>query len=302
MRKILIIKIGELGDVLRTTPLLRKLHGNVTWITGRQALPLLAGNPYIARLLTPGGCAKIRRERFDWVINFDEDRRAGKIASSAKAARKTGVQFSAGKFTYCENSAPWFDMSLISRLGLREADRLKYRSRKTYQHYLFKACGFRFNGEEYMLPAAYPEITRPLVAVERRTGLRWPLKHWRGYGDLTGLFKKTGIDFFILRQRKSLREYISDINRCAVLVSGDTLAMHIALALRKRAVAIFNCTSPWEIHGYARLRKIVHSRLHEFFYSTAGRSRDFKEIGADTVFNAVTGALAQSGLRLRRRK
>ena len=125
MRKILVIKLGALGDVLRTTPLLRRLRGSVTWVTGRAALPLLAGNPRIARLRTPAGFRKISREKFDWVINFDEDRRACAIAARVKAARKTGARLDRGEFTYCEASAPWFDMSLISRLGLSAADKLK---------------------------------------------------------------------------------------------------------------------------------------------------------------------------------
>src|SRR5262249_59632508 len=31
--RVLIIKLGASGDVVRTTPLLRQLHGEVTWLT-----------------------------------------------------------------------------------------------------------------------------------------------------------------------------------------------------------------------------------------------------------------------------
>src|SRR5437764_15441887 len=39
--KVLIIKLGATGDVVRTTPLLRQLDGLVSWITAENNLPLL---------------------------------------------------------------------------------------------------------------------------------------------------------------------------------------------------------------------------------------------------------------------
>lgn len=291
MRKILIIKLGALGDVMRTTPILRRLSGSVTWITSRRALPLLAGNPRIARLITPGDFPGIRGEDFDWVINFDEDARACALAAEAKAPKKTGALLNAGRPDYCESSAPWFDMSLISRLGIKEADRLKYRARKSYQHYLFQACGFEFGGEEYILPPLPAAAARPLVGIEERTGHRWPLKRWPGCGGLTRLLKGAGIDFIILRQRRKLLDYISDIGSCAVLVSGDTLAMHAALALGRRAVTVFNCTSPGEIYGYGRLSKLLHPRLRDLFYSTGDFDESLGSVKEKAVFDAVIRAL-----------
>jgi ADP-heptose:LPS heptosyltransferase len=50
------------------------------------------------------------------------------------------------------------------------------------------------------------------------------------------------------------------------VICGDTLAMHLGLALGKRVVALFTCTSPWEIYGYGRLAKVVSPLLERFFY------------------------------------
>jgi len=38
---VLIVKLGATGDVVRTTPLLRRFTGTVTWITAAKNLPLL---------------------------------------------------------------------------------------------------------------------------------------------------------------------------------------------------------------------------------------------------------------------
>lgn len=45
--KVLIIKLGALGDLVRTTALLRMLEGDVTWVTSSPAAPLLRDNRYI---------------------------------------------------------------------------------------------------------------------------------------------------------------------------------------------------------------------------------------------------------------
>jgi hypothetical protein len=54
--RILIVKLGALGDVLRTTALLPALRSaydpcTITWLTRESALPLLAHNPMIDRLV-----------------------------------------------------------------------------------------------------------------------------------------------------------------------------------------------------------------------------------------------------------
>ncbi|MCM2266932.1 MAG: hypothetical protein NDI60_04060 [Elusimicrobiales bacterium] len=293
MPKILIIKLGALGDVLRTTPLLRRLRGPVTWITGRRALPLLAGNRRIARLLSVEDSRGLRGEKFDWVINFDEDRRACALAAAAAAPRKTGAVLAAGAVTYCAASAPWFDMSLISRLGRREADRLKYKSRKTYQEHLFCACGLEFKGEEYMLPGRFPGALAGTVAIETRAGARWPLKGWTGYRELAALLEKAGVEVRFLRQRRRLLDYLADIGRCQVLVSGDTFAMHAALALGRRAAALFNCTSPWEIHGYGRLTRLVNPGLRRLYYSTAPLTEKTPAVSPRAVYRAVMRLLRE---------
>jgi heptosyltransferase-2 len=60
-----------------------------------------------------------------------------------------------------------------------------------------------------------------------------------------------------------------DIARCNYIISGDTLAMHIALAYKKNCTAIFNCTSPQEIYDYGLLKKMVSPLLPKYFYKTS---------------------------------
>ena len=57
--RLLIIKLDAMGDVLRTTallPPLREVHPRaaLTWITRKESVPLLQGNPHIAEVLELG--------------------------------------------------------------------------------------------------------------------------------------------------------------------------------------------------------------------------------------------------------
>ena len=288
-RDVLIVKLGALGDVLRTTPLLRRLPGRITWVTDAAALPLLDGAPRVDRVLPLSAAASLRARPFDLVLNFDEDPRACRLASSVSARRRIGARMDGGRVVYCARSAPWFDMSLVSRLGREAADRLKSRGRRAYQHYLFEACGLRFRGEEYVLPARAAAAPEDAVALEARVGEKWPMKAWPGYPDLAASLRQEGLRPFLLRPRARLADYIADINRASVVVAGDTLAMHVGLALRKRVVALFTCTSPDEIHGYGRLRKLVDARLSVNFYRRARPRAEPSSIAPAKVLDAILG-------------
>lgn len=157
----------------------------------------------------------MRARSFDLVVNFDEDIRACRLAASVSARRRVGAWTDDGRIAYCAGSAPWFDMSLVSRLGREAADRLKTLGR--------------------------------------------------------------------------LADYFDDINRASFVVAGDTLAMHVGLALRKEVVALFTCTSPDEIHGYGRLTKLVDARLRTNFH------RRDRPLGEETSISPgkVLGAIAR---------
>ena len=56
-----------------------------------------------------------------------------------------------------------------------------------------------------------------------------------------------------------LYDYFEWINSCKVLLSQDSLGIHIALALKKQIIGLFGSTDPREIYLYNSGR-IVHSR------------------------------------------
>lgn len=262
-----LIKLGALGDVIRTTPLVRRLPRPVVWVTRAGAMPLLRGDPSIARIVDIARARALLRGSYELVVNFDEEPRACALAARLKARRKVGARLEGGTVVYCRASAPWFDASLVSRLGRRQADRLKTRGRSSYQSRLFAACGLRFTGEEYRLPVKPRAGRRGLVGLEARVGPRWPGKAWGGFAALAAALRREGYHVRRLRQRRTLARYLEDINDCAAVVCGDTLALHAALGLKKPVAALFTCTSPHEIHGYGRAVKLVDPQWRRHLFS-----------------------------------
>jgi len=72
MKKILICKIGALGDVVRTTPILRVLNGEIFWLTskgGKEILPKIKK----LKIFTLNEFKKIKNLSFDLILNLEEN-------------------------------------------------------------------------------------------------------------------------------------------------------------------------------------------------------------------------------------
>jgi len=297
MGKTLIIKLGAAGDVLRTTPILRALDTDVIWLTGPKALPLLPEDRVRPEVFGKGH-ERLLDEHYDCVLSLDEDPAAAAFAAKLKTYRRIGV-FADGRkgLRYTPESSPWFDMSLISRYGRERADRLKRQNRLTYQEMLFSMAGLVFKGEEYILPSCARGDagiedhgvlnSRVRIGLDARAGERWPSKRWSGYEKLAEQLNAQGLEVIYFRERPRLEQFIRDIASCPLVVTGDTLTMHLALGLKKYVTALFTCTSPFEVFGYGRMIKKVSPRLEEYFYATEYHPGAVSAITVEEVFRSV---------------
>ena len=170
--RLLVLKTGALGDVLRTTSILTGLeerHGaglEITWVTARAARPLLAGlaeTGRIARLIDvdpkavpPGLAADLVNglaagSAFDQVLSLDDEepmcalatevvcpgavveQRSGAFDAQRIEERIVGAYLDAtGERRYTRAAGPWFDMGLLSRRGKDAADALKVQNHKSH--------------------------------------------------------------------------------------------------------------------------------------------------------------------------
>ena len=96
--RILIIKLGAIGDVIRTTPLLRKLKevypsSEIWWLTHT---PEILPAAFIDRPMRfdPASLLVLGSTPFDIVYNLDKDKEACAVLESVQASEKRGFGLS----------------------------------------------------------------------------------------------------------------------------------------------------------------------------------------------------------------
>ncbi len=283
--RILLVKLGAAGDVIRTTPLLaplRREHPDqvITWVTDFPALVPRAVDD--VRALDTSTLLWLRHTRFDLAINLDKDRQACALMREVTAIRKVG--FTLGDHGLCRPLVEGV------RADMADAVRAKFQTglfddvnrdcRLSYLQEIFAICGYSFAGEPYVLdrpepaPAFDLPTGAPLVGLNTGCGGRWtsrlwPESHWL---ELARGLRAAGLGVVLLggpdENDKNarlaaasgacypghfdLRTFIGLVDRCDVVVSAVTMAMHIALGLGKRLVLINNIFNPHEFELYGR--------------------------------------------------
>lgn len=298
--RVLIIKLAAMGDVLRTTPLLRGLAKtypgcHITWLTETNVLPVLQGIAEIDRLLpyTFETVLQLENEDFHHLYCFDKEPRATALAMKIRAHRKIG--FGMSEFG---NVMPLNKESEYTfELGIN--DPLKFRiNTKTYPELVFECAGIPYEEpQEYIFPDFSPEISearqylRSLgvhpedlkVGFNTGAGDVFATKKWteEGYVQLANrLVEEFGAKVLLLGgPRESerndriaaaaryplvdtgthhpIRNFTGIVGNCDLMVTGDTLAMHIAIGLKIPVLVILGPTCHQEIELYGRGAKIV---------------------------------------------
>ena len=285
---VLVIKLGATGDVVRTTPLLRRLSGSVTWITAVKNCTLLDGLADNLRHFPWEARARALDIPYDLAINLEDTLEVAYFLKSVRSAEIFGAYAdSCDRLCYTDNSKRWFDLSLISSYGRDEADRLKLLNRQTYQELIFEGLGLRFAADPYLLPNSIETGLSGDVAIAADSGHVWPMKKWAYYWELKEALEDMGLTVNVLPERRSLLEHLADVRNHRCLVGGDSLPMHFALGSRTSCVTLFTCTSPWEIYDYGVQEKIVSPLLEEFFYKRGYDERATRAITVDEVLDAV---------------
>ena len=129
---ILIIKLGAIGDVIRTTSILPGLKNKyknckIDWATKKESFDVLRNNNLINEvfLIDKNTENKLRQKKYNLIISLDDDYEACELATKVNSKKIVGSYLASNKKTYTKDSSLWFDMGLISRFGKQKADILK---------------------------------------------------------------------------------------------------------------------------------------------------------------------------------
>jgi len=291
---VLILKLNATGDVVRTTCLLRRLTGEITWITASSNLVLLGGLLSTLRCMAWENRLLARDTEYDLVINLEDEREVAAFARSIRCKQVFGAYLDHDEcLRYTDDARRWFDLSLISVHGRQKADQLKFLNRSSYQELILEGLGFRFHGDRYLLPQAMETDLSGDVAIVSAAGPVWPMKSWAYYDLLKRELEAAGLRVNVLPHRDSLLAHMGDVKNHRCLVSGDSLPMHLALGGGIPCITLFNCTSPWEIHDYGIQTKIISPLLAEFFYKRGFDQRATQAIRPNEVLRAVLDSLSR---------
>jgi ADP-heptose:LPS heptosyltransferase len=292
---VLIIKLGATGDVVRTTPLLSRFGGQITWLTAAKNAVLLEGLKGNLCCVSWEERNRVRNTQYDLVINLEDTLDVAQFLKTVRCGERFGAYVDSDNLLrYTDDSQRWFDLSLISSYGRQQADKLKFQNRQTYQDLIFDGLGLRFAGETYFLPEPIETGLSGDVAIAADAGPVWPMKKWAYYDELKRQLEDQGLTVNVLPKRSLLLEHLSDVRNHRCLVGGDSLPMHFALGTRTPCISIFTCTSPWEIYDYGIQKKIVSPLLEEFFYKRGYDDRATTAITLDEVLRAVMSQLEAS--------
>lgn len=292
--------VGDVLRTTSILPALkRKYEGvEITWITKASAAPLLRDNPLIDRVLTvEEGCLPyLQNEEFDLGICLDADRESATLHSLARCKDRRGfVCDSTGRVRPVdERAVEWWEMGLNDQK--KKANRKTYQhimyeicglDLPTAPPQLSLNGSANAFAQKFL--AAHPVLQscRRIVGVNTGGGGRWQYKKWtlEGYVGFIALMRKRHPDVGLVivggpeevEWNKRILERVGDsvvdagcgntlmefaalISTFDLLLTSDSLAMHIGVALHKPTVVLVGPTSPWELDVFGK-GAILHSDI-----------------------------------------
>jgi heptosyltransferase-2 len=290
--RILLVHLEALGAVMRSTALLpairRKYPGaHITWVTQKPAHLLLAENPLIDRVLTTEAddllklsalefdialmvdkgqksAGVLKLTRADLVYGFTLDARTGAVLPATDAARELWEIGLSDRKKFVENRktetrlahealelGPWLRDEYVLRLSEAEKREVA-RRRREWAPSGEIVVGLNTGCSGVI---AYKKLTvekhRELISELAETGVRIVLLGGR---EDTERNERIGAGLPVIQSPtgSGLRDGIMSVAACDVVVTGDSLGMHLAIALQKWTVAWFGPTCAHEIDLYDR--------------------------------------------------
>jgi len=272
--EIIIIKTGAAGDVIRTTPILRKIkqvypRARITWVTEFPSLVPASFVDKIIKFSSPDLLYVLAAD-FDLLYSLDKDYSTTSLASLIKAKQKIGYALKANRPAPLNDAA---DAKYLTGLF----DDVCRENKKHYVEEIFEICGFKFAQEEYILDLPshkpkLPAVEGAIIGLNTGCGLRWAARLWpdEKWVELIGLLSRSGYKVLLLGGPQEddknkaisaasgalywgifpLDEFIQVINACNLIVTQVTMALHLAIALKKKIVLMNNAFNRHEFYLY----------------------------------------------------
>lgn len=320
-KRILIIKLGALGDVIRTTPLVGKYkkmfpNAHITWIT--QSPAVLPSNE-IQQIYKWDATSIfiVQNSKFDIAINLDKEQEACLLLKNVSAKEKYG-------YTWGENGIEPATPAAEHKLMTGFFDSLSKANNKSYLTEIFEICHLTFEKEPYLinknekLAQTWFEKwkviaeNKKIVGLNTGCGPRWNTRLWtdkewlalanklkaEGYfpvflgGELEheknlNLAQETGAYY---PGHFSLEEFIALTDGCDFIVTQVSMMMHIATALQKKMILMNNIFNKYEFELYNRGTIVEPKTSCECYFGNSckrGENSCMHDLSHIEVFEAI---------------
>lgn len=291
--------VGDVLRTTSILPPLRKKYpgAEITWVTRANAAPLLARNEFIDRLLPVEESYRefLDNEEFDIGICLDADPLSATIHSIARCRERYGfIADRQGRVAPAnERAREWWLMGLnddLKRRNRKSYQQIMYEicdlPSPVAKPLLMVEDGVAEFGRKFIIDRRLDRRAK-VVGINTGGGGRWQYKKWttEGYLGLIDLLRKKRPDVGVVLLGgpeevdlnktisslagdaivdggcgNSLAQFTSLIGAIDLLLTSDSLAMHIGVALGKPTVVLVGPTSPWELDVFGE-GEIVHSGI-----------------------------------------
>jgi heptosyltransferase-1 len=313
--RILIVRLGALGDIIHTLPAVASLKhsypaSTVTWVVEPQWEPLLEDNPFIDRVLllrrgAVGGLfeswRELRSTRYDFAVDFQGLVKSALVASAARPERIFGFHQSQLREPL---AALFYSNKTVSRSPHKVDQNLE----------LAVAAGAANPVYKFPLPPGRPEAELPagdFVLASPMAGWRakqWPLEY---YGALAARLRRDlGIPLVLngprsaqalfhsvkeaVPQASGLPGLIYATRGAAAVVGVDSGPLHIAAALGKPGVAIYGPTDPARNGPYGDSLRVLRCGQAVTTYKRRNTiDASMARISPDEVFDTLRSVLGE---------
>jgi heptosyltransferase-2 len=268
----------------------------ITWLTDPAAIPLLKSNPMIDRLypFTVDGLSAVQAANYTLLLNFEKEARAlGFVRSVTAYKRKGFVASRSGTPIAADADSEYaLQLGLSDELKFRvntltypqiiyEMAGLPYEGQEYVLELSDEASQFAHRFAERLGSAG----CRPakIIGINTGCGTVFATKRWTVAGfvelieDLATLpstrlvllggpleiefnreiLSRVGDRVIDSGCNNSMEEFLGLIECCDLVVSSDSLAMHLAIGRKKQVVAIFGPTCHQEVDLFGRGEKVV---------------------------------------------
>lgn len=245
-------KLPSLGDVLRTTPILWAVKekypdSHISWLVSSNAEVLLQDNPLIDRILVWDEFVpfQLMREKFDIMINLEKIAGVCALADMIDAWTKYGFRFESGSGLYNGYEK---GLDFMNYIANKKSDITK----GYWQQILIEMIDITWKEQPYIIGYQPNKTEQYDIGFNTEVGSKWPVKAMTTelWFELERRLLEIGYKVSWQEGKANLKDYMDWIKSCKLLITNDSLGMHVGLAYCKKVIALFGPTNSNEVCFY----------------------------------------------------